>query len=536
MPVVVRRAAQQFGGDDYIVMLDRRISFREAERASRRLAKELLAAGVGKGTRVGIHLATGPEWAVAFIAAARIGALTMPFSTIYRPAELQRAMKIGDVAVLLSSPTILGKDHEAFLEDAIPGLASASAGRLRLPALPYLRSLRLLGPTSRPWAERSEVTSEGADDVVAGIEESFLEAIESEVTPADLLIVVFTSGTTADPKAVIHTQGAVVRKTAPVVGQGLDTTFPGRVLNFMPFFWIGGMQNVVGALQSGAAVLTLERLEAEPALELAKRERATSFNGNFTTLTSLFGSPDASTTGIESLRPLPKRPWEGGPSSRGEPPTALGMTETFGAWAGIEDFEVCVVDPETGQDVPEGQDGEFWVRGYGLMHGLYKREREEAFTPDGFYRTGDRGYLENGLSYFHGRLIEMIKTKGANVAPAEVEAVLNSFPEVRVSFVMGLPHDDYGQEVAAAIVPEAGHALDVDAVLAKARKLISPFKVPTTVAVVAEEEIPFLSSSKADKKAIAAMLARHREARQGAATGSPAARTKERSPRSSTAR
>src|SRR6478735_2452297 len=123
IPVVVRRAAVEFPDDDYIVMPDRRITFREAELASRRLAKELLAAGVGKGTRVGIHLPTGPEWAVAFIAATRIGALTMPYSTLYRSAELRRAMRIGDVAVLLASPTMLGKDHEAFLEEAVPGLA-----------------------------------------------------------------------------------------------------------------------------------------------------------------------------------------------------------------------------------------------------------------------------------------------------------------------------------------------------------------------------------------------------------------------------
>ncbi len=511
MPAVVRRAAKEFGDEDFIVLPDRRISFREAEQASRRLAKELLAAGVGKGTRVGIHLVTGPEWAVAFIAAARIGALTMPFSTIYRPAELRRAMQIGDVALLLTSSTMLGKDHAAFLEESIPGLASADGSPLRVVELPYLRSVWLLGQSQRPWARPFAVTPEDADAEVDGIDDAFLEAVEAAVTPADLLTVVFTSGTTADPKGVIHTHGATLRKTAPVANAGLDTTFPGRVLNFMPFFWIGGLQNVVGALQSGAAVLSLERLDAEAAIELAQRERATSFNGNLTTLTSLFGSPDGSSLGLSSLRPLPKRPWDGGPSSKGEPPTALGMTETMGGWAGVDGFDCRVIDPETGRELPEGDEGEFYVRGYSLMQGLYKREREEVFTPDGFYATGDLGYLENGLVYFHGRLTEMIKTKGANVAPPEVEAVLNSFPEVRVSFVVGLPHEDYGQEVAAAIVPEEGHSIDVDRLLAEARKQISPFKVPTVVAIVAEEDIPFLSSSKADKRAIAAMLARHRE-------------------------
>jgi hypothetical protein len=101
------------------------------------------------------------------------------------------------------------------------------------------------------------------------------------------------------------------------------------------------------------------------------------------------------------------------------------MTETLGAWAGIGDFDCRVVDPTTGQEVAAGEQGEFLVRGYSVLQGLYKHEREDVFTPDGFFPTGDLGYLENGLVYFQGRTKDMIKTKGANVAPAEVEAALN---------------------------------------------------------------------------------------------------------------
>ncbi len=519
IPVVLRRAVREFGDDDYIVMLDRRISFRDAERASRRLAKELLAAGVGKGTRVGLHMPTGPEWAVTFLAATRIGALTMPYSTIYRPAELRKAMRFGDVAVLLASPTMLGKDHEAFLEEAIPGLESAAPGRLRIAELPYLRSVRLLGPTARSWAECSEITTDGADEEIDGVDDTLLETVEAEVRPSDPLVVVFTSGTTSDPKGVIHTHGAVVRKTAPMVGHALDASFPGRPLSLMPFFWVGGVQAVVGAVQSGAAVLTVERIEAESALTLAKREGATSFNGNFTTLTSLFGTPDGSNLGIETLRPLPKRPWEGPVSSKGQPPTPFGMTETFGPWSGIDAFDVRVVDPETGEDVAPGEEGEYWIRGYALTVGLYKREREATFTPDGFYRTGDLGSFENGQVYFRTRLSDMIKTKGANVAPAEVEEVLKSFPEVRIAVVAGLPHDDLGQEVAAAIVPDEGHTVDVDEIRARLRTQISPYKVPTVVMVLAEADVPYLPSSKVDRRAITAMLDARRDEDRGAPTG-----------------
>jgi acyl-CoA synthetase (AMP-forming)/AMP-acid ligase II len=511
MPTVVRRAAEEFGSADFIVMPDRRMSFRDAEAASRRLAKELLAAGVGKGTRVGIHLLTGPEWAVAWIALGRIGALAMPFSTIYRPAELQEAMRVGDVALLLAPQTMLGKDHESYLEEAIPGLATSSEAPLRRADVPYLRSVWLLGGSSRSWGRRFEISPEGADDPVDGIDDAFVREIEGKVTPADPLIAVFTSGTTAAPKAVVHSHGALLRKTAPIADAGLDASFPGRVLSFMPFFWIGGLQSVAGALQSGATILTVERLEPSAALELATRERATSVQGNPTVVQSLLGSPETLSKTLDSLRPLHQRPWERDPNARGDTTNALGMTETIGVWASVDGFECRVVDPMTGHDVAEGEEGEFLVRGYGLMQGLYKLEREEVFSADGFYRTGDLGHVEDGFVHFHGRLGDMIKTKGANVAPAEVEAVLDKLPGVRVSFVVGLPHHGDGEEVAAAVVAEPGQAVDVERLRAAARTLLSPYKVPTFVEILDDSEIAWLPSGKANRREISALLAERRE-------------------------
>jgi acyl-CoA synthetase (AMP-forming)/AMP-acid ligase II len=171
-----------------------------------------------------------------------------------------------------------------------------------------------------------------------------------------------------------------------------------------------------------------------------------------------------------------------------------------------------VVHPETGDLLGDGELGEFHVRGYGLMQGLYKREREDVFEPDGFYRTGDLGYLEKGLVYFAARLNDMIKTKGANVSPAEVEAVLNARPDVRLSFVFGLPHDEFGEEVVAAVVRDGDEPVDVDGLLADCRRALSSFKVPTLVMVLAPADLPYLSSSKPDRRAIRDLLAARRGA------------------------
>lgn len=500
---VVRRAGELFGDDDYIVMPDRRISFGDVEVASRRLAKHLLAAGASKGTRIGIHLATGPEWVTAFIAVTRIGAIAMPFSTIYRPAELRNAMRIGDVSILLSSTHLLGRDHESMIEEALPGLGTSGPGRLRIAAVPFLRSIRLLGPISRPWAEPF-------DGEFCDVDDEMLEAVEGEVTPADPIVVVFTSGTTADPKAVVHSQGAVLRKTAPTSDAALNAIFGGRVLSLMPFFWIGGMQEVLAALQSGAALLTIERLDASAALELGARERATSMMGNPQSLRALFGDIDIQQA-IPTIRAIPARRWEGGPSSRGDVTIGIGMTETFGPWAAVDGFECRVVDPDTGDVLGEGEIGELYLRGYSLMQGLYKREREEVFTADGFYATGDLGYVEKGLVYFKSRLKDMIKTKGANVAPAEVEVVLNARPEIRTSYVLGLPHDTFGEEVVAAVVAEPGQPVDIEVLRAACRAVLSPYKVPTMVEMLMQEDVPVLPSGKPNRRLLATMLAQRRD-------------------------
>jgi acyl-CoA synthetase (AMP-forming)/AMP-acid ligase II len=494
-----------YANNDCVVLPDRRIDFVDLERASRRLAKQLLAAGVGKGSRVGIHLPTGPLWAVVFVAVTRIGAIAMPFSTLYRPEELRQALRVGDVSVLISVPSLMGKDHESFLEQAIPGLADSRPANLFARRTPYLRSVWLLGEGTRSWATHAEISTADAEESVGGFDDAMLEAIEAEVTPADAMVAVFTSGTTAAPKAVIHSQGAAIRKTSPAANGSLNAQFGGRVLSLMPFFWVGGLQELLSALQSGAAVVTLERLDAAAAVELGVREEVTGVMGNAAAMRSILGTTELRDV-IPTIRPIPQRPWAGGPSSRGDASVAIGMTETFGPWNSVYGMECRIVNPDTGEICAEGESGEFQVRGYALMQALYKQEADDTFTKDGFYATGDLGFQENERFYFTARLKDLIKTKGANVAPAEVEAVLNEIASVRMSFVVGLPHPVDGEQVVAGVVVEDGMTLDTDGVLAQCRARLSSYKVPRVIEVLDRDEIPYLSSSKPDRLAIKDLL------------------------------
>jgi acyl-CoA synthetase (AMP-forming)/AMP-acid ligase II len=180
------------------------------------------------------------------------------------------------------------------------------------------------------------------------------------------------------------------------------------------------------------------------------------------------------------------------------------MTETFGPHANRRWFDYKVIDPASGRELPDGEEGEFLVRGFGLMGGMYKKEREEVFDVDGWYHTGDRGYLENEMIWFTGRYSETIKSGGANVAPLEVERVLESLPGVANALVVGVPDPDpgRGQAVAAALVPAPGATLDPVELRRLANSRLSGFKVPTRWLVLEPEQVPWLASGKANKRAL----------------------------------
>jgi acyl-CoA synthetase (AMP-forming)/AMP-acid ligase II len=510
VPDLVRFGSERHGDGDFVVMKDRQLSFRQADRLSAALAKQLLADGVGKGSRIGILLPSSTQFVVAFLAVARIGALASLFSTLFRPAELQRALRLADVDILIAPEQMFGRDYTEHLEEAIPGLASA-APPFRLHALPYLRAVWLDragaasgegGVAPQPkWARRICIHPSSADTELEqdpeDITDEFLTAVEAEVFPADPLLMIWTSGSAADPKGVVHTHGVAVRKVSPQVGLGLPNSRPGRVLSLGPMFWVAGPQNILGALYSGSAVLCQERFEAAEAIEMIERERCTSTTGWETMRDRLRSHPDWPRRDTSSMVPRTPPPL----SSLGDPRN-MGMTETFGPHRNRELFDYKIVDPETGEDLPELEEGEFYIRGFGLMASMYKREREEVFDADGYYHTGDRGYIEDGAIYFTGRYSEIIKIAGANVSPLEVEAALMSMPEVRLATVFGCTSHERGEEVVAVVAPAPGQSIDVTAVRDHCRRLLSPYKVPTQIQIRSIEEIPLLGSGKIDKRTI----------------------------------
>jgi len=499
----IRRAADLYGEQDFIVLPDKRITFAEAERASRAVAKRMLAAGIGKGTRVGLFFTYGVEWVIAWLAASRIGALVMPFSTIYAPGELRTVMRLGDVSTLILAPTMLGKDMADYLEQAVPGLLAASSPELMLASLPYLRAVWVSGDTGRRWARTFSLDDSAADEPT--VTEEILAAVEQEVVPADLATVVYTSGSSAMPKGVVHTHGSIVRTTAPFASMrpGHNST----VFCAFPFFWIGGFLVLGGALHAGLTVCCLERFEPEAALDMVEKEHCGMVAAWPSLIQSMRKHPTFAGRSLEHCPMLVTGPSDVALTNSPVPgiPAHRSMSETVGNWTGVEPK---IVDPLTGADLPEREEGELFIRGYGVTQGYYKKEREEVFDANGWLHTGDRCFIVDDRPYFVGRFYEMIKTRGANVSPREVELVLESFAEVEHALVFGLPHPEAEEEVTAVIVPAPGATLDTDNIKDRARRELSSYKVPTRIEIISDEtEIPWLASGKPDKLALRARMA-----------------------------
>lgn len=522
---LVRTCARRWGDKDLVVLGDERLSYAALEARSAELARGLLAAGVGKGTHVGLLAPNGPDWVVGWFAATRIGAVVALLNTYAKARELGRALRHGDVAHLLTVGTHLGHDYLDRLEEAAPGLATAEAAQLVLASHPYLRAVWTWDAKPRPWAGTVDELVADAGRVPAEV----LTAAEAEVHPSDPMAMVFSSGSTGDPKAAVHSHGAVVRH--PHNLNQLRDLRPDDVLYTpMPLFWVGGFSfTLVAAMHAGCTVVFQEQFEPGATLELIERERVTQVLGWPHMAKALvdhpsFGERDLSSVrggNVTALLPQDQQVDADVPKA-----TSLGMTETLGPHTfgdgsplpperagsfgpSVPGVEHKVVDPVTLEELPAGEVGELWLRGYSLMLGLHKRERSETFTPDGWYRTGDAGrFDEDGHFYFTGRMGDLVKTSGMNVTPREVEAVLEEQPEVAMAFVTGIDHPERGQDVVAAVALRPGESLTGDEARRRVKAELASYKVPRHVAVFGgQAELPMLESGKLDRRRLAAMLA-----------------------------
>jgi acyl-CoA synthetase (AMP-forming)/AMP-acid ligase II len=515
---LVKLRATQNGSKPMVIDPTSRVSYGELDAITKDLAAVFVEAGVGKGARVGLIMPNNARWVQVAIALTRIGAVLVPLSTLLKAVELVAQLRAASVQFLVSVEEFRGHRY-------LDGLRSALALRgfgdepLQCAELPALRQVWTAGSLMRVTA------GERARRIVDPRTET--------VTPADPLVIMFTSGSRGVPKGVMHSHGNALG----AIESGLDArciTSDTRLYLPMPFFWVGGFgSGILSALLAGATLVTEEIPRPETTLRLLESERVTLFRGWPDQAEALVRHPETVGADLSALRPgslealLP-------PQQRAQPgarATLFGMTEAFGPYCGYPadtdmpasawgscgkpfgGTEVRIADPDSGEPAPAGSVGMIQIRGPHTMRGICRCSREDLFTADGFYPTGDLGHLDgDGFLFYHGRSDDMFKVSGATVYPSEVERALRTIDGVENAFVTNVSAAA-GERVGAAVV--CSSALTIELLTGSARKLLSAFKVPTVwLLLESDDDVPRGGTGKLDTCRLREMLVNADRARR----------------------
>ncbi|CAJ1495957.1 class I adenylate-forming enzyme family protein [[Mycobacterium] burgundiense] len=495
-------------GDQPLLVCDHeRLTYAAAEHRSAELARGLLALGVGKGTHVGLWYPNGAQFVVATLAAARIGAVVVPFSTFLTATELRDQLVRSDVTVLLAATAYRNHDYRQRVGAALGVDVNEFDGTAALftTAAPVLRHILF---DTDALARRGAAT-----------DPALLAATEADVAAADVLAIVYTSGSTGRPKGAVHTHGALLEHQANLNAiRGL--TASDILFSNSPFCWIGGFAfSLLSTFIAGATLVCSNATDAAVTLDLLEAEKPTVGNGFAAGIAHLSRHPSFTERDLSSLRRgnlYPLMPVDVRPADPELRHNMLGMTET-GSVALIDRDDTD--QPESrrgsfGRLAPgfEAQviDSELWLRGPYLMQRYYGLAREDCFDAHGWFHTGDLVRVDaDGFFYFLGRAGSMIKTAGANVAPPEVEAALTRVLAdrgVAGVHVFGLPDPVRGQIVAAVIALEDPSAFDPAATSEALRATLSAYKIPKRFAACRPAEVPVLSSGKIDIAGLAGLF------------------------------
>ncbi|KAA0107714.1 class I adenylate-forming enzyme family protein [Mycolicibacterium sp. P1-5] len=523
-PQLLADVVAEHADHDALVFGEEVLTYAELERRSSRLARALLALGVGKGTRIGVLAPDSPLMLTTFYAALRIGALVTPISTLATATELAHILRNSDAQILIGVREFLSHDYAQRLETALPGLSDSAACTLRLAAVPYLRSIWLDNATRLGWARSTDDLLQRADapDAPDG---ALLAAVEREVAPSDEAFVVYTSGSTATPKAVVHGHWATARQPA-VLATYFDVRSSDRTLCLLPAFWMGGISAALQVLSTGGTLVYPTGPDLEVVLDTIDRHAVTNIV-IWHMLAKLRAAAEARHMDLASIKITTGPSWDGQGNEipRHLQSRMLGMSESFAphsaepitrrlpesksgaAGRAVNGIERRVVDPKTGTEVPAGEVGELQLRGGALMKGFYKADPRGVFTADGFFPTQDLVRIDaDGYAFFVGRTGDMIKSNSANVSRLEVEEAMNALPEVELALVTGLPDTERGEIVAAAVIPAHGSAPTEDDLRTRLRETLSSFKIPRRIVFIAHDDVPRTPTGKVKLYELAQLL------------------------------
>jgi len=508
MPGLMDEMAARYPDRDFVVYGDEQLSYADFRARVRRLAASFHALGVRRGETVALLMGNQTEWLLIAFAVTALGGRLLSLNTWWRAREFEHALAHGEADYLVMVDRYIKHDYVAILGEL---------GELT-ERLPRLRRVICLGPGAAAGMTPYEDLLALGGEVPAGTIDETAAAVE----PGDVAYLLYTSGSTALPKAVpLRHRGMIENMHG--IGERMHLTERDRILIGVSMFWGLGCMNALFAIMThGACIVLQHRFDAGEALEIIERERCTGTYAMANMVLAMHNHPDRVRRDLSSLRTgltLPESVPQMIELGAREVVSAYGLTESYGnstvsdghdtierrsttAGRVLPGNELVVADPETHAPLPAGEVGEIKIRGH-VIDAYYKDpdSTAKAFDGEGFLLTGDLGRLdEDGYLRFEGRLKEMVKTGGMNVAPAEVEQVLRAFPGVDQAIVVGLPDPVKDEVLAAAIVLKPGAEATATDLGAHCRAQMAAYKVPARIAFLSSEQVPLTDTGKVSKR------------------------------------
>ncbi len=519
------RAADRFADRPAVIFPERRLTYAELIDAAWQHARSLRALGVDQGSHVGILMANCPEYVELLLGTCLLGACAVPMNARYKPPELAYVVENADLEVIVTSDRISEyADFAALLHAALPGLAEGSAP-LSVGAAPRLRAAVMLGGS----APAGFIDEAAFVALASSVSDEAVDALRVQTSVRNPAIMMYTSGTTAHPKGCPLDHEMLVRN-------GINMNRTRYFLDAEDVFWaplpmfhMAAILPMLACADAGAAMASMTHIEAGKALDMLERERVTVAFPAFPTVTNelinhpRFASADLSRIRrINNVAPVDMLVRFQDAFPQAVQTGAYGLTECGGVISfnhpdepldkrlhtcGVPfpGISVRIVDPDSGEDLPAGTRGELWAKGYCVFAGYYKspEKNAEAFA-DGWFRTGDLCSLdEDGAIRFHGRLKDMLKVGGENVAALEIESHLSRHPAVALAQVIGRPDARLEEVPVAFIELKPGMQVSEDEIIDHCKGQLASFKVPRAVRFV--QEWP-MSSTKVQKYRLRELL------------------------------
>lgn len=524
IPKLLREQATRYEEREALVDGARRFTYGALRDEVMRVARGLAAIGVGRGDHVAILMGNRAEWLLSFLAVQQVGAVSVGLNTWSTVRELAYTLRHAEVSCLIAADRLRRQDFRGMLV----GLRQAGTD------LSTLRCSVWLGADATAALHIDAAAGEHSwDDLLRlaeGVDCADVEATGQATQPDDVAMLLYTSGSTAAPKGILLQHRHWVSNSF-YIGERQHVQPEDRLWLAVSLFWSFGIVNAVpNLLTHGGCVVLQESFDAADALALIQRERCSILYGTPNMVHALWEHPTRASYDLSCLRSgatigTPDQIMKAAALGAREICNVYGLSETYGNCAVSDAHDpvevrshsvgrplpgvtVRICHIESGKLLPAGEVGEIRVKGP-LVKGYFKEPEKtaEAFDSDGFFRTGDLGELDaSGQLYYKGRIKEMVKSGGINIAPAEVEAVLMRHPAIRIAYVIGVPHETMDEALVAIVVPAPGQAPEAEELKALCAREMAAYKVPQRFHFATESDLPLTTTGKVQKARLHTLL------------------------------